>query len=47
MNMTKVTITNFTKNFSDFINRVAYRGERFILVKGKKTIAEINPVTLL
>ena len=44
MNVTKVTVTNVAKNFSDFINRVTYRGERFVLIKGKKEVAEINPV---
>lgn len=41
---TKVTVTKVAKNFSDFINRVAYRGEHFVLIKGKKEVAEIRPV---
>lgn len=44
MNAIKVTVTKVAKNFSDFINRVNYKGERFILIKGKKAVAEINPV---
>jgi len=44
MNTTRVTVTQVAKNFSDFINRVAYRGEHFTLLKGKKAVAEIGPV---
>jgi antitoxin (DNA-binding transcriptional repressor) of toxin-antitoxin stability system len=44
MNTTRVTVTKVAKNFSDFINRVAYRGEHFILLKGRKEVAEISPV---
>ncbi|MBN2102933.1 hypothetical protein JW835_02730 [bacterium] len=44
MNTTKVSVTTVSKNFSDFINRVAYRGERFVLLKGNKPVAEIGPV---
>lgn len=41
---TKVTVTETARNFSDIINRVAYKGERFILIKGRKAVAEISPV---
>jgi len=43
MNTIKVTVTEVAKNFSDFVNRVAYRGEHFILLKGKRE-AEMSPV---
>ena len=39
-----VNITEVLRNFSDYINRVAYRGERFILVRGGKPVAELSPV---
>lgn len=42
--MSKVTITEITRNFSDYINRVAYRGEHFTVLRGKKPVAEITPV---
>lgn len=40
----KTTVTEVIRNFADYINRVAYRGERFILVRGGKTVAELTPV---
>ena len=44
MNATKVTVTKVSKNFSDYINRVADRGEHFVLIKGKREVAKISPV---
>ncbi|MFH1941056.1 MAG: hypothetical protein ABIL68_03045 [bacterium] len=44
MDTTKITVTEAARNFSDFVNRVAYRGEHFILLKGKKAVAEMSPV---
>ncbi|HAE37883.1 MAG TPA: antitoxin [Candidatus Riflebacteria bacterium] len=41
---TSLSVTDTARNFSDIINRVAYKGERFILLKGKKAVAEISPV---
>jgi len=41
---TSVTITEAARNFSDFINRVAYRQESFFLVRGKRPVAELRPV---
>ncbi|MDD5262161.1 MAG: hypothetical protein PHD76_09980 [Methylacidiphilales bacterium] len=40
----EVSITEAARNFSDFVNRVAYRRESFFLVRGKKTVAELRPV---
>ena len=39
-----VSITEAARNFSDFVNRVAYRRESFFLVRGKKAVAELRPV---
>lgn len=41
---TSVSITEAARNFSDFINRVAYRQESFFLIRGKKPVAELRPV---
>jgi transposase len=41
---TRVTVTDFVRAFADYINRVAYAGERFVLVRGRKEIAEVAPV---
>jgi antitoxin (DNA-binding transcriptional repressor) of toxin-antitoxin stability system len=39
-----VTVTEVFRNFADYINRVAYRGEEFVLVRGGKAVAELSPV---
>jgi antitoxin (DNA-binding transcriptional repressor) of toxin-antitoxin stability system len=40
----KATVTDFLRNFSDYINRVSYRNERFVLLRGGKPVAEVSPV---
>jgi len=37
------TVTEVFRNFSDYINRVSYKGERFILTRGGKAVAELVP----
>ena len=37
------TVTEVLRNFSDYINRVSYRGERFVLMRGGKAVAELVP----
>jgi prevent-host-death family protein len=39
-----VTVTEASRKFADYINRVTYRGESFILTKGNKPVAELRPV---
>ena len=39
-----LTVTEMSRRFADYINRVAYRGESFILTRGNKPIAEIRPL---
>jgi hypothetical protein len=42
---TKVlTVTEAVRHFSDYINRVTYRHETFVLRRGKKQVAELRPV---
>ena len=31
------------RHFSDYLNRVSYAGESFLLVRGKKVLAELHP----
>jgi antitoxin (DNA-binding transcriptional repressor) of toxin-antitoxin stability system len=38
-----VSITEVSRHFSDYLNRVAYRGECFVLLRGKKALAELVP----
>ncbi len=44
MHATSLSVTELVRGFSDYVNRVAYRGERFILLKGKKPVAELRPI---
>lgn len=39
------TVTEVARNFAEYINRVAYRGERFVLMRGKRPVAELRPVS--
>lgn len=38
------SVTDVARNFADYINRVAFRGERFVLMRGKRAVAELRPV---
>jgi antitoxin (DNA-binding transcriptional repressor) of toxin-antitoxin stability system len=38
------SVTEVARNFAEYINRVAFRGERFVLMRGKKAVAELRPV---
>lgn len=38
------SVTEVARNFADYINRVAFHGERFILVRGRRAVAELRPV---
>lgn len=40
----KVIVSEAVRNFADYINRVAYRGESFTLFRGNKPVAELSPV---
>jgi antitoxin (DNA-binding transcriptional repressor) of toxin-antitoxin stability system len=42
--MTEINITEMSRNFSDYLNRVSYLGEQFTILKGKKPIAQITPI---
>ena len=39
-----LTVTEAVRHFSDYISRVAYRHESFVLCKGKKPVAELHPI---
>lgn len=40
----ELTVTEAVRNFSEYISRVAYRHETFVLRKGKKPVAELRPL---
>ena len=44
MHTNVLTVTEAVRHFSDYISRVAYRRESFVLHKGKKPVAELRPL---
>jgi antitoxin (DNA-binding transcriptional repressor) of toxin-antitoxin stability system len=40
---TKLSVTEVVRHFSEYINRITYRGEHFLLLRGKKAVAELKP----
>jgi hypothetical protein len=40
------TVTEVARNFSDYINRVLFRRERFVLLRGNRPVAELRPVNV-
>lgn len=39
-----VSVTEVARHFAEYINRVYFRGESFVLVRGNKPVAELRPV---
>jgi len=39
-----LSVTEIARHFAEYINRVAYRGESFVLVRGNKPMAELRPL---
>jgi antitoxin (DNA-binding transcriptional repressor) of toxin-antitoxin stability system len=39
-----LTVTEAARHFSEYISRVAYRHETFVLRKGRKPVAELRPL---
>ncbi|MDA3926013.1 MAG: type II toxin-antitoxin system prevent-host-death family antitoxin [Kiritimatiellae bacterium] len=44
MNAITLSVTDVARNFSEYVNRVNYKGDRFVLVKGGREVAELKPV---
>jgi antitoxin (DNA-binding transcriptional repressor) of toxin-antitoxin stability system len=42
---TKTTATDLAKNLSDVLNRIRYRGERFLVERNNEPVAALLPVT--
>ena len=38
------SVTEFARHFAEYINRVSYRGECFVLMRGNKPVAELRPL---
>ncbi|MBI2940904.1 MAG: type II toxin-antitoxin system Phd/YefM family antitoxin [Chloroflexi bacterium] len=41
---TKITATELAKNLSDVLNRIRYRGERFVVERNGEPVATLAPV---
>ena len=41
--MDRITITHLSRNLADIVNRVAYRGERFTVLRGDRPVVELVP----
>jgi antitoxin (DNA-binding transcriptional repressor) of toxin-antitoxin stability system len=39
-----LTVTEVVRHFTEYVNRVVYRRESFVLTRGNKPIAELRPV---
>jgi len=39
-----LTVTEVVRHFADYVNRVVYRRESFILVRGNRPVAELRPL---
>jgi antitoxin (DNA-binding transcriptional repressor) of toxin-antitoxin stability system len=39
-----LSVTEVARHFAEYINRVAYRGECFVLMRDNKPIAELRPL---
>ena len=39
-----ISVTTIARHFADYVNRVVYRYEYFILLKDKKAVAELRPI---
>lgn len=42
----RLSVTEAARHFAEYVNRVVYRGESFILVRGKKPVAELRPLPM-
>ncbi len=41
---TKLSVTEGSRNFSDLVNRIVYRGETAVLTRGGRDVARLIPV---
>ncbi len=38
------SVAEVARHFADYVNRVSYRGDSFVLVRGNKPVAELRPL---
>lgn len=41
--MDRITVTHLARNLADIVNRVSYRGERFLVLRGNRAVVELVP----
>ncbi len=44
MSTNVLTVTEAVRHFSEYVSRVTYRHESFVLRKGNKSVAELRPL---
>ena len=44
MNSITANVTDVTRHFSEYLNRAAYAGESFVIVRGGRALAELKPL---
>lgn len=42
----RTSVTEIARNFAEYLDRVAFRGERFVLTRGGRPVAELTPVPI-
>lgn len=40
----ELSVTELVRNFAEYINRVVYLGERFVIVRANRPVGELRPV---
>ncbi|MEM0965451.1 MAG: type II toxin-antitoxin system prevent-host-death family antitoxin [Verrucomicrobiota bacterium] len=41
---TKLSVTEGSRNFSDLVNRIVYRGETAVLTRGGREVVRLTPI---
>jgi antitoxin (DNA-binding transcriptional repressor) of toxin-antitoxin stability system len=41
-----LTVTEVARHFAEYVNRVAFRRESFILLRGRRPVAELRPLPM-
>jgi len=44
MSSITANVTDVTRHFSEYLNRAAYAGESFVIVRGGRALAELKPL---
>ena len=44
MKATEISVTELSRNLSEYLNRAAYGGESFVLIRGNRALAEMRPL---